>query len=199
MEGPCRAMVDPAPRASLKQAGALRSPSQHVLAPAALTASTKVIGLVPTANDLSIKAAQAATTLANATLSRRKRQSKTIRPKQVGGGARLDAAVGQLDGAITDAANKVDSTYAYLAALEKRAGEDKLPGGDASGATVQAGAFVYSVSGANDTGHQIHLAGFIGGFALTLGLLFGIGLYRIRRGLPSSLAPPKGSAAPAKG
>jgi hypothetical protein len=174
------------------------SATTNVLAPAALTASTKLTGLVPTVSDLSTKAAQAANTLANVTLHpKSKKSAKAIQPKQVGGGAHLDAAVGKLDSAITDAGNKVDSAYAYLKALDKRSAENLLPTGDAIGATFQTGAYVYSVSGANNTAHQVHLAGFIGGFALTLGLLFGIGLYRVRRGLPSSLAPPK--AAPAKG
>jgi hypothetical protein len=169
------------------------------LAPDALTASTKLAGLVPTANALSSNAAKTAATLAGATLPGRKRQPKAIQPKQVGGGAHLDKAFGDLDAAITDAGNKVDGVYAYLTALDKRATDNKLPAGNAIGATVQAGAFVYSISGANNTAHQTHLAIFIGGFIFTLGLTFGIGLYRIRRGLPSSLAPPKSSPAAAKG
>jgi hypothetical protein len=169
----------------------------NVLAPAAATASTNLLGLVPKANDLSTKAAQTAATLAGITLPGQKKAPKAIQPKQVGGGAKLDKAVGQLDASITSAADKVDSSYANLTALEKRAAENQLPAGNAIGATVQAGAFSYSISGANDVAHQTHLAAFIGGFALVLGLAFGIGLYRIRRGLPSSLAPPK--AAPAKG
>ena len=169
----------------------------NVLAPAAATASTNLLGLVPKANDLSTKAAQTAATLANITLPGQKKAPKAIQSKQVGGGAHLDKAVGQLDASITSAANKVDSGYANLTALEKRAGENQLPAGNAIGATVQAGAFSYSISGANDVAHQTHLAAFIGGFALVLGIAFGIGLYRIRRGMPSSLAPPK--AAPAKG
>ncbi len=174
------------------------SDAANVLAPDAHTASTNLIGLVPKANDLSNNAAATATTLANASLSPSKHQSKTIQPKQVGGGAHLDKAFGQLDAAITNAADKVDNTYAYLAALDKRAADNQLPAGNATGATAQAGAFVYSVSGANNAVHQTHLAVFIGGFFLVLGLCFGIGLYRIRRGLPSSLAPPKSSPATAK-
>jgi len=173
------------------------SDAANVLAPAAHTASTNLIGLVPKANDLSNNAAAAATTLANATLSPGKQQSKTIQPKQIGGGAHLDKAFGQLDGAITDAANKVDNTYAYLTALDKRAADNQLPAGNATGATAQVGAFVYSVSGANNAVHQTHLAIFIGGFFLVLGICFGIGFYRMRRGLPSSLAPPKSSQAAA--
>ena len=163
------------------------------------SASTELAGLGPRAGDLSAKAGEAATNLAKASLAQRKRQPRTIHPKQVGGGAHLDAAFGQLDAAITDAANKVDSSYAYLKALDKRAARNKLPAGNAIGATVQAGAFVYSISGANNSSHQSHLATFIGGFVLILGLCFGIGLYRIRRGMPSSLKPPKSAPAAAKG
>ena len=169
----------------------------NVLAPAAATASTNLLGLVPKANDLSTKAAQTAATIAGVTLPGQKKASKAIQPKQVGGGAHLDKAVGQLDDAITSAGTKVDGYYANLTALNKRAAENKLPAGNAIGATFQTGAFVYSVSGANNNAHQTHLAAFIGGFALVLGIGFGIALYRIRRGMPSSMAPPK--AAPAKG
>jgi hypothetical protein len=170
----------------------------NVVAPAAHTASTTLIGLVPRASALSANAGATATTLANATL-RPGKPRQPIQTRQVGGGARLDKAVGRLDSAITDAADKVDSSYAYLAALDKRATENRLPAGNAIGATGQVGAFVYSISGANNTAHQTHLSVFIGGFALVLGITFGIGLYRIRRGMPSSLAPPKSSAVPAKG
>ena len=173
------------------------SAAANVLAPAAAIASTKLAGLVPTATALSTDAAAAATTISNATLSPRQRASKPVQPTQVGGGAQLDQAVGQLDAAITSAANNVDSSYAYITALDQRATNNRLPAGNAIGATAQAGAFVYSVSGANDTAHETKLATFIGGFALFLGLAFGIGLYRIRRGLPSSLAPPKSSASAA--
>jgi hypothetical protein len=170
----------------------------NVVAPAAHTASTTLIGLVPKATALSTNASATATTLANATL-RPGKQRQPVTTKQVGGGAKLDNAVGRLDAAITEAADKVDKSYAYLMALDRRASDNKLPAGNAIGATGQVGAFVYSVSGANDTAHQTHLSVFIGGFALVLGIGFGIGLYRIRRGMPSSLAPPKTSPAPAKG
>jgi hypothetical protein len=140
---------------------------------------------------LSTKAAAAATSLANAGLPQHSRQSKTIHSKQVGGGARLDKAFAKLDSAITDSADKVDHAYAYLTALDKRASENRLPAGNATGATVQAGAFVYSISGANNSNHETHLATFIGGFALFIAIGFGIGLYRLRRGLPSALKPPK--------
>jgi hypothetical protein len=169
----------------------------NVVAPAAHTASTVLIGLVPKASALSTNAAATASTLANVTLSPKQRASHPIPEKQVGGGAKLDSAVGKLDSAITDAATKVDNAYAYLTALDKRAADDKLPAGNAVGATAQVGAFVYSVSGANNTAHKTHLSVFIGGFALVIGLGFGIGLYRIRRGMPSSLAPPKSSTAAA--
>jgi hypothetical protein len=169
----------------------------NVLAPAAAKASTQVSGLIPTVNDLSSSAGQAATNLASATSSPSQKSAKAIGTKQVGGGAKLDSAVGQLDSAINDAANKVDADYAYLTALDKRAAENRLPAGNAKGATAQAGAYVLSVSGANNTAHQVHIAAFIGGFALVLGIGFGIALYRMRRGLPTSLAPPK--ASPAKG
>jgi putative membrane protein len=166
----------------------------------ALTASTNLTEHVAEdANSLSAQAAETATTLEDATLKPGKKSAKAIQPKQVGGGAHLDAAVGQLDAAITGTATKVDNEYAYLTALDKRAGENLLPAGNAIGATAQAGAFVYEIAGANNTEHELHLAGFVGGFALTLGIMLGIGLYRVRRGLPSSMKPPKSPPAPAKG
>src|SRR5271165_649401 len=166
---------------------------------AALEASTNLTEHVDErASSLSTKASEIAETLANATLSPSERKSKAIQTKQVGGGAHLDAAVGQLDSAITHAGEEIDKRYAYLAALDKRAAENLLPAGNAIGASYQVGAYVYSIEGANNTAHEIHLASFIGGFALTLGIMFGIGFYRVRRGLPSSLAPPKSSPAPAK-
>jgi hypothetical protein len=146
-------------------------------------------GASTAATDVSTKAAEAAGTLANATVT--PKESNPIPTRQVGGGTLLDQAVGQLDGAISGAGDKVDNAYAYLTALEKRAGENLLPAGNAQGATAQVGAFVYSVAGANNAAHETHLAAFIAGFALALGLGFGIGLYRIRRGMPSSLKPPK--------
>ena len=174
------------------------SAEANVVAPAAHTASTALVGLVPKANELSTKAAAAATSLADATIAPSKRKTKQIHTREIGGGAKLDSAVGQLDSAITDAANKVDSSYAYLKALDQRAANNQLPAGNAQGATGgQVGAFVYSVSGANDTAHQTHLSIFIGGFALVIGIGFGIAFYRIRRGMPSSVAPPKSSHAAA--
>jgi hypothetical protein len=174
------------------------SAETNVVVPAAQTASTDLIGLVPKANVLSTNAAKTATSLNNATIAPgKKKKPKQIHTREIGGGAKLDSAVGQLDGAITEAGDKVDNAYAYLTALNQRAAANKLPGGDAVGATAQAGAFVYSVSGANRTAHQTHLAIFIGGFALVIGLTLGISLYRIRRGMPSSMAPPKSSAAAA--
>src|SRR5271167_461917 len=166
----------------------------------ALEASTNLTGHVDErASSLSTQASEIAETLANATLSpHEQKSSKAVQPKQVGGGAHLDAAVGQLDSAITHAGEEIDKRYAYLAALDKRSAENLLPAGNAIGATYQVGAYVYSIEGANTTAHEIHLASFIGGFALTLGIMFGIAFYRIRRGLPSSLAPPKSSPAPAK-
>jgi hypothetical protein len=171
----------------------------NVVAPAAQSASTKILALVPLANAMSANAAATAATLANATLSPRKRPAKAIHEQQVGGGAKLDKAVGKLDSAITNGADKTDNAYAYLAALNQRAADNKLPAGNAVGATAQAGAFVYSMSGANNTGHQTHVAVFIGGMALIIGIGFGISLYRIRRGMPSSMAPPKKSGAAASG
>jgi hypothetical protein len=169
---------------------------------AALEASTNLTEHVDErASSLSTQASEIAETLANATLSPRERKSKSkaIQTKQVGGGAHLDAAVGQLDSALTSAGEEIDKRYAYLTALDKRAAENLLPTGNAIGATYQVGAYLYSIEGANNTAHEIHLASFIGGFALTLGIMFGIGLYRVRRGLPSSLAPPKSPPAAAKG
>lgn len=176
-----------------------RAAKAKELQSAALEASTNLTEHVgESASALSTQAAEAAQTLAGATLNPKERKSKSVQSKQVGGGAHLDAAVGQLDSAITGVGNEVDKRVAYLAALNKRAAENKLPAGNAIGATYQVGAYVYSIEGASNTAHEIHLAGFIGGFALTLGIMFGIGFYRVRRGLPSSLAPPK-SPAPAKG
>jgi hypothetical protein len=170
------------------------SAETNVVAPAALTASTKLLGLIPAANTLSSNAAATATSLSNASITPGKK-AKPIHTREVGGGAKLDAAVGKLDSAITEAADKVDNAYAYLTALNKRAADNQLPAGDAQGATGgEVGAFVYSVSGANNTSHQTHLAVFIGGFALVIGLGFGISLYRIRRGMPSSMAPPPKSS-----
>jgi hypothetical protein len=174
------------------------SAETNVVAPAAHAASTTLVGLVPEATALSTNAAAAATSLQDATLAPGKRKSRQIHTREIGGGAKLDSAVGQLDGAITDAADKVDNSYAYLTALNQRAANNKLPAGNAQGATGgQIGAYVYSVSGANNTVHQTHLAIFIGGFFLVIGLCFGITLYRVRRGMPSSLTPPKSSQAPA--
>lgn len=171
----------------------------NVVAPAARDASTKLTGLVPAAGALSTRAAAASTAVAHATLSPGEKSHAPIQPKRIGGGAKLDHAVNELNAAITKGADKVDKDYAYLKALDKRASENLLPAGNAKGATVQAGAFVYSVSGANNSQHQSHLATFIGGFALFVGLAFGIGFYRIRRGMPSSLKPPKSPPAAAKG
>jgi hypothetical protein len=179
---------------------ALRAGAARALSAAAATASTGLAGSVTDASKLSANAAQTAATIADVTVhSTGRHSSKTIQPKQVGGGARLDAAVGQLDAAITGTATKVDNEYAYLTALNQRATETQLPAGNAKGATTEAGAYVYSISGANNTAHQVHVAAFAGGFALVLGICFGISLFRIRRGLPSSLAPPKSAPATAKG
>jgi hypothetical protein len=170
-----------------------RAARTRELQAAALEASTNLTTNVDErASNLSAKASEISETLAGATLTPRERRAKrTISPKQVGGGAHLDAAVGRLDSALTHAGEEIDKRYAYLKALDKRSSENLLPAGNAIGATYQVGAFLYSIEGASNAGHEIHLAGFIGGFALTLGLTFGIALYRIRRGLPSSLAPPK--------
>ena len=118
------------------------SDAANVLAPDAHTASTNLLGLVPKATALSANSAAAATTLADASLSPRQRQAKPIHTRQVGGGTHLDKAFGQLDSAITEAANKVDNTYAYLTALDKRAADNQLPAGNAKGATAQVGAYV---------------------------------------------------------
>ncbi len=156
----------------------------------ALGASKGLAAASASANSLSAKAALAAATLANATRTPRKnKHGKTITPKAVGGGAKLDAAVAQLDAAITKASNELDDDYAYLDALDTRASQSMLPAGNASGATVQAGAFIYSISGANPAEKHIHLAAIIGATALILGASFGTSIYRIGRGQPSSLAP----------
>lgn len=143
------------------------------------------------ANDLSQRALALANTISQTTPSRSKRARRPISTKQIGGGARLDAAVQRLDAAISGAAGQVDTQYADLTALDKRARQTQLPGGNATGATVQAGLIVYSVAGANQTQHILHLAAIIGATALLLGSTIGLSLYRIRRGWPSSLAPAK--------
>ena len=175
------------------------------LSPQIAALSPKFTGLSAKAAAVAAKAAQVAGTLATALTPkpRQHRHGKTIHPKQVGGGKHLDAAVGKLDAAITDVGTKVNDDYAYLTALNTRASQTQLPAGNASGATVQAGAVSYSISGANLTQHNITLATYIGALALLLGATLGLGLYRIRRGEASSLAPPKtpktpSSPAPAK-
>jgi hypothetical protein len=173
------------------------------LSPQIAALSPQIAALSPKFAALSAKSAEVAVTIAGATgPSHKPRQGRTIQPKQVGGGARLDAAVGKLDAAITQAGNQVDDKYAYLAALNVRAGQNLLPAGNASGATAQTGAIIYSIGGADQTGTQIHLALIIGVTGLFIGATLGLGLYRIRRGEPSSLAPPKkkpSSPAPAHG
>jgi hypothetical protein len=177
----------------LKLSGGLAATSVKAKAFQALVVrvSTHLATSSTTVNGLSAKAAQAAITLANVTLTPKQWKTRKIHPRQVGGGARLDAAVDKLDAAISNAAAEVDDDYAYLTALDTRAGQSMLPAGNASWATAQVGAVIYSISGASPSQHQIHLATVIGMTALTLGATFGLSLYRIRRGEPSSLAPAK--------
>jgi hypothetical protein len=115
--------------------------------------------------------------------------TQTVQTQQIGGGANVDAAVNQLDAAITNAGAEVDANYAGLTALDVRAGSSQLPGGNATGATDQAGIFIYSIGGANSTGRAISLSSLIGAIAATLGATFGLAFYRIRKGWPSSMAP----------
>jgi hypothetical protein len=68
-----------------------------------------------------------------------------------------------------------------------------MPAGNATGANQQNGLVIYSVAGANNSQHQIHLSVIIGVTALALGATLGLGLYRIRKGWASSLAPTKKS------
>ena len=162
----------------------------------ALSASASLTTSSSNVASLSTKAAQVATTIANGTGPTPKSGGgKTIQPKQIGGGAKIDAAVDQLDAAITQAGQTVDDNYAYLTALNIRAGQNLLPAGNASGATAQVGALIWSIGGADNSAHQVHLALIIGVTGLFIGATLGLGLYRIRRGEASSLAPPK---APAK-
>ena len=159
---------------------------------AAVGVATKLASGSTSVNGASANIAAVATDIANATLAPSKAKGgKTVQPEQVGGGSKLDAAVAQLDLAINNAGDQVDYTYGYLTALDTRAGQNMLPGGNASGTTLQSGAVVYSISGANNNQKLIHFATIIGITALSLGATFGLGLYRIRRGEPSSLAPPK--------
>ncbi|MGO8887950.1 MAG: hypothetical protein ACLQI7_30570 [Streptosporangiaceae bacterium] len=139
---------------------------------------------------LSAKAAEVATTIANASTTVTIKKGKAIQPKQIGGGAKIDSAVGQLDAAITQAGQTVDDNYAYLTALDIRAGQYLLPAGNASGATAQSGAIIWSIGGADNSQHQFHLAIIIGFTGMFIGATLGLGLYRIRRGEASSLAPP---------
>jgi putative membrane protein len=162
------------------------------LSPQLAALPPKFTGLSARAAAVAAKAAQVAGTLATAlTPKPGHRHGKAIHPRQVGGGKHLDAAVGKLDAAISDVGTKVNDDYAYLAALNTRARRTQLPAGNASGATVQSGAVTYSISGANRIQHNITLAAYIGALALLLGATLGLGLYRIRLGEPSSLAPPK--------
>ena len=140
---------------------------------------------------LSAKAAETAATIADATTTVSPKKGKTIQPKQIGGGAQIDSAVDQLDAAITQAGQTVDDNYAYLTALNIRAGQNLLPAGNASGATAQVAALIWSIGGADNSAHQVHLALIIGVTGLFIGATLGLGLYRIRRGEASTLAPPK--------
>ena len=141
-------------------------------------------------NSLSAKAAQVASTIADASTTVTPKNGKTVQPKQIGGGGQIDAAVAQLDAAITKAGQAVDDNYAYLTALNTRAGDSLLPAGNASGATSQVGALIWSIGGADNSQHQAHLALIVGITGLFIGATLGLGLYRIRRGEGSSLAPP---------
>jgi hypothetical protein len=142
------------------------------------------------ASSFSQQALALSNTLAEATVAPSK-QGKTIQPKQISGGAQLDAAVAQLDAAITQAGTSVDAHYATLDALDTRAFENQLVTGDAEGATTQVGVVIMSVSGADQTTRDIHNGIIIGVTALTVGATIGLGLYRIRKGWASSLAPTK--------
>ena len=168
----------------------------------AQTASIALAAQASLASGVSTRAAKAAATLAG--IGRPKERRK-IHPRQIGGGpivdkavGELDKAVGELDSAITKAGATVDDDYAYLLALNKRATEDQLLTGQATGATAQYGYLVYSIAGVTHTAHHIKLASGIGVLFLLLGLMFGIGFYRIRRGMPSSLKPPKSAPAATK-
>jgi putative membrane protein len=158
----------------------------------ALTLSANLAAGSASANALSARAALAAATLENAVILPGKHKNrKTIHPKQLGGGAKVDAAVGQLDAAISSAGTKVDNSYAYLTALDTRAGQSQLPAGNASGATVQTQAFVYSLPAVNYNAQHTHYATVVGVTAMALGSTIGLALYRRRRGLGSSLFPAK--------
>ncbi len=157
----------------------------------ALSASAGLATSSTNVDALSARAAQVATAIANASTTITVKKGKAIQPTTIGGGAKLDAAVKQLDDAISQAGATVDDNYAYLTALETQAGQNLLPAGNASGATAQAGALSYSIGGADNSAHQIHLALIIGVTGLFIGATLGLGLYRIRRGEASSLAPGK--------
>ena len=162
----------------------------------AQAASSALAAQASFASGVSTQAAKAAATLAGVKIGPPK--ERRIHPRQVGGGALVDQAVGDLDSAITKAGATVDDDYSYLLALNKRATGDQLLTGHATGATAQYSYLVYSIAGVTHTSHRIHLASGIGLLILLIGLGFGIGFYRIRRGMPSSLKPPK-SSKPATG
>jgi hypothetical protein len=141
------------------------------------------------ANNFSQQALALANSIAAVTPKPAKQSTQTIQTKQIGGGAELDAAVNQLDAAITNAGTVVDTNYAGLTALDVRSRDSQLPGGNATGATEQAGIVIYSIGGADSAGHAIHVAVLIGALAATLGATVGLAVYRIRKGWPSSMAP----------
>jgi hypothetical protein len=156
-----------------------------------LTLSANLAAGSASASSLSANAALAAATIENAVIAP-PAKGKVIQPKQLGGGAKLDAAVGQLDAAITSAGTKVDNSYAYLTALDTRAGQSQLPAGNASGTTVETGALSYSLPAVDFNPQHMHYATVTGVVALALGSTLGLSLYRKRRGQASSLFPAKG-------
>jgi hypothetical protein len=141
------------------------------------------------ANQFSQQALALANSISALTPKPTTQPTKTVQTQTVGGGAQLDAAVNQLDAAITSAGTEVDANYADLDALDVRAFDNQLPAGDATGATHQAGIVIYSIGGANSTGRAISLSSLIGAIAATLGATIGLAFYRIRKGWPSSMAP----------
>ena len=167
------------------------SADAKALKASALSASAGLATSATNVGALSAKAAQVATAIANASTTITVKKGKAIQPTTIGGGAKLDAAVKQLDDAISQAGATVDDNYAYLTALETQAGQNLMPASNASGATAQAGALSYSIGGADNSARQIHLALIIGVTGLFIGATLGLGLYRIRRGEASSLAPAK--------
>ncbi|GAA4851682.1 hypothetical protein [Kitasatospora terrestris] len=145
------------------------------------------------ADALAAQAAQAAAALAAAAVPR-SGPGEPVRPEELGDSAGLRSAVDRLDAAIAQSGDEVDRGHAGLLALDRRSAQYLLPAGNATGASAQTGSFVITVRGADAAGRQTGLAALVGGSALLLALTLGVGLHRVRHGLPSSLRRRTGRA-----